>query len=144
MQLILAHYNYNEPEVVASVNSAYSNVHEHGKYAAAPIKDEKEVDSLINEALEKPEEEKEKKKPSALEKVENFLIERYAFRNNIVAGKLEFKPHGKKTWQPMTDFHENSILRELLKAKVKTNLSALRNLLNSDFCELFDPFKNYL
>ncbi|HEY9222097.1 MAG TPA: VapE domain-containing protein [Lutibacter sp.] len=43
----------------------------------------------------------------------------------------------------MNDFIENSILRECLKARIRTNLSALRNLLNSDFCPLFNPFEDY-
>ena len=43
----------------------------------------------------------------------------------------------------MNDYIENSMLRELLKNKVKTNMSGLRNLLYSDFCELFNPFSTY-
>ena len=30
-----------------------------------------------------------------------------------------------------------------MKAKVKCNINTLRNLLRSDFCEQFDPFKDY-
>jgi predicted P-loop ATPase len=43
----------------------------------------------------------------------------------------------------MNDFIENSMLRECLKGRLKTNLSSLRNLLYSDFCELFNPFEDY-
>jgi predicted P-loop ATPase len=43
----------------------------------------------------------------------------------------------------MNDFIENSMLRECLKARIRTNLSSLRNLLNSDFCPLFNPFEDY-
>jgi predicted P-loop ATPase len=43
----------------------------------------------------------------------------------------------------MNDYIENSMLRELLKNKVKTNMSGLRNLLYSDFCELFNPFTTF-
>lgn len=43
----------------------------------------------------------------------------------------------------MNDYIENSMLRELLKNKVRTNMSGLRNLLYSDFCELFNPFTTY-
>jgi predicted P-loop ATPase len=43
----------------------------------------------------------------------------------------------------MNDFIENSMLRECLKARIKTNLSSLRNLLYSDFCPLYNPFENY-
>ncbi|WES98273.1 VapE family protein [Chryseobacterium arthrosphaerae] len=43
----------------------------------------------------------------------------------------------------MTDFAENSILRKILKAKVKCSINSLRNLLHSDYCEMFDPFDVY-
>jgi hypothetical protein len=43
----------------------------------------------------------------------------------------------------MNDFIENSMLRECLKGRIKTNLSSLRNLLYSDFCVLFNPFEDY-
>ena len=43
----------------------------------------------------------------------------------------------------MNDFIENSMLRECLKGRIKTNLSSLRNLLYSDFCELFNLFEDY-
>lgn len=43
----------------------------------------------------------------------------------------------------MNDFIENSMLRECLKGRIKTNLSSLRNLLYSDFCELYNPFEDY-
>ncbi len=43
----------------------------------------------------------------------------------------------------MNDFKENSLLRELLKARIRTNITGLRNTLNSDFCETFNPFENY-
>jgi predicted P-loop ATPase len=49
----------------------------------------------------------------------------------------------KKKWNVMNDFIENSMLRECLKGRLKTNLSSLRNLLNSDFCPLFNPFQDY-
>jgi predicted P-loop ATPase len=61
----------------------------------------------------------------------------------MVSGKLEFQYFGKKKWNVMNDFIENSMLRECLKGRIKTNLSSLRNLLYSDFCELFNPFEDY-
>jgi predicted P-loop ATPase len=61
----------------------------------------------------------------------------------MVSGKLEFQYFGKKKWHVMNDFIENSMLRECLKGRIKTNLSSLRNLLYSDFCELYNPFEDY-
>ena len=67
----------------------------------------------------------------------------------MVSGKLElaFKFQGgiwgKKKWHVMNDFIENSMLRECLKEESKQTLSSLRNLLYSDFCELYNPFEDY-
>jgi hypothetical protein len=93
-------------------------------------------------------------KPTQIDRLELFLSTRYVFRHNIVSGKLEYQqlsnssPLGrsggaKKKWNVMNDFIENSMLRECLKGRIKTNLSSLRNLLYSDFCELFNPFEDY-
>ena len=72
-----------------------------------------------------------------------FLNNRYNFRYNKVLGKLEFKTLKATKWKPMTDFSENSILREILKAKVKCSINSLRNLLHSDYCQIYDPFVAY-
>ncbi len=107
----------------------------------------------------------DKPKPTQIDRLELFLSTRYVFRHNIVSGKLEFldlqgsrlanfaknnkqggeqfQYFGKKKWNVMNDFIENSMLRECLKGRIKTNLSSLRNLLYSDFCELFNPFEDY-
>ena len=85
----------------------------------------------------------DKPKPTQIDRLELFLSTRYVFRHNMVSGKLEFQYFGKKKWNVMNDFIENSMLRECLKGRIKTNLSSLRNLLYSDFCELFNPFEDY-
>ncbi|ENA1815824.1 virulence-associated E family protein, partial [Flavobacterium psychrophilum] len=89
------------------------------------------------------EDDEDKPKPTQIDRLELFLSTRYVFRHNIVSGKLEFQYFGKKKWNVMNDFIENSMLRECLKGRIKTNLSSLRNLLYSDFCELFNPFEDY-
>lgn len=85
----------------------------------------------------------EEEQPSYIDKLENFLNNRYNFRYNQVLGKLEFKTLKAYKYKPMTDFTENSILREILKAKVKCTINSLRNLLHSDYCEMYDPFEDY-
>jgi predicted P-loop ATPase len=85
----------------------------------------------------------EEEQPSYIDKLEMFLNNRYNFRYNKVLGKLEFKTLKATKWKPMTDFSENSILREILKAKVKCSINSLRNLLHSDYCEMYDPFEDY-
>lgn len=140
---ILSDYNYNAQEVTATINSAYSNTHEHNK-STLSISPNGEISkqSKSNKSSEDDTDEEEEK-PSFIDRLENFLNDRYDFRYNVVSGKLEYKTVKAILWKPVTDFVENSILREILKAKVKCNINTLRNLLRSDFCEQFDPFKAY-
>lgn len=132
MGYILSDYNYNTQEVMATVNSAYKNVTEYNK-SNSP----KTADAIESEETE------EEEKPSFIDRLENFLNYRYSFRYNVVTGKLEYKTVKAAIWKPVTDFVENSILREILKAKVKCNINTLRNLLHSDYCQQYDPFKDY-
>lgn len=143
MGYILSDYNYNLQEVTATVNSAYNNTHEHNKSALSisPIGEITGQSKSIKSSNDDTDEEEEK--PSFIDRLETFLNYRYSFRYNVVSGKLEYKATKATLWKPVTDFVENSILREILKAKVKCNINTLRNLLRSDYCEQFDPFKDY-
>jgi Virulence-associated protein E/VirE N-terminal domain len=151
---ILTDFGYDEKEVTQAVNSAYGNIHEHNKLSKITKKEVK--DKVDNSPLseELGEDDEDKPKPTQIDRLELFLSTRYVFRHNIVSGKLEYQqlsnssPLGrsggaKKKWNVMNDFIENSMLRECLKGRIKTNLSSLRNLLYSDFCELFNPFEDY-
>jgi hypothetical protein len=151
---ILNDYNYDETEVNKTVNSAYGNIIEFGKNTTnsnnqkgnLSVNENGEIassskDLSLGEDLGVDDE--DKPKPTVIDKLENFLSNKYIFRHNIVSGKLEFQYFGKKKWNVMNDFIENSMLRECLKARIKTNLSSLRNLLYSDFCPLYNPFENY-
>ncbi|MFT3903581.1 MAG: VapE family protein [Niabella sp.] len=143
MGYILSDYNYDAKEVATTVNSAYSNIHEHNKSTLSiSLNGEISEQSTSNKSSEDDLDEEEEK-PSFIDRLENFLNYRYSFRYNVVSGKLEYKATKATLWKPVTDFVENSILREILKAKVKCNINTLRNLLRSDFCEQFDPFKAY-
>lgn len=140
---ILSDFGYDEKEVTQAVNSAYGNIHEFGKNEKfeQPNKTKKKDNFSITDTTEDDDE--DKPKPTQIDRLELFLSTRYVFRHNIVSGKLEFQYFGKKKWNVMNDFIENSMLRECLKGRIKTNLSSLRNLLYSDFCELFNPFEDY-
>jgi len=137
---ILADYNYDEKEVMAAVNSAYKNTSEHSKKHEAEAKPRSEAKEQGDEAEE---DEEPKKRIPAIDRVENFLLSKYRFRNNTITGRLEYRFLTKKVWNQMNDYIENSMLRELLKNKIRTNMGGLRNLLYSDFCELFNPFSTY-
>ncbi|KAB1154787.1 VapE domain-containing protein [Flavobacterium luteum] len=140
---ILTDFGYDEKEVTQAVNSAYGNSHEFGKnekYEAPknPTPKTQKPTTIIED-----EDDEDKPKPTQIDRLELFLSNKYVFRHNMVSGKLEFQYFGKKKWNVMNDFIENSMLRECLKGRIKTNLSSLRNLLYSDFCVLFNPFEDY-
>ena len=151
---ILADYDYNTQEVMTAVKSAYQNSSEHGtdqfqpknksakSAQSASVKknsDESSVTASLAGTMTLDDEEE----PAQIDKLENFLNNRYKFRYNEVLGKLEYKRVNGKIWKYITDFKENSILREIQKAKVRCSINSLRNLLRSDFCEMYDPFKDY-
>lgn len=140
---ILADYDYNSQEVMAAVRSAYSNAADFNTNAfQSKQKSSKKTTTKVDDRS-LSEVEAEEELPPLIDRLENFLNNRYHFRHNEVLGKLEYKKLNGKVWKPMTDFKENSILREIQKAKVKCSINSLRNLLHSDFCEMYDPFKDY-
>ena len=154
MGYILADYDYNSSEVMNAVKSAYQKTSEHNTDAFQPK--QKSVKSVKSVSVTKTDKvgsnsypsgedlgEAEEELPPLIDRLENFLNNRYNFRYNTVLGKLEYKTLKGKSWKPITDFKENSILREIQKAKVKCSINSLRNLLHSDFCEMYDPFQDY-
>jgi hypothetical protein len=86
-----------------------------------------------------------KKKPKLLliDKIEQFLSGNYAFRFNEVTGRLEIKNRTEETFEPVSDYIENSVLRNLLKNNIRCNQSTLRSILNSNFCPPHNPFNEY-
>jgi hypothetical protein len=136
-------FNFDDKEVSQAVTSAYGNILEFGKTEKANNPNEKQNKKTSKTIDDEDDDDDEKPRVTQIDKLENFLSGKYVFRHNIVSGKLEFQYFGKKKWNVMNDFIENSMLRECLKARIKTNLSSLRNLLYSDFCQLFNPFEDY-
>ena len=154
LSFILTDFGYDEKEVTQTVHSAYGNIHEFGKdeyFEKNRNTKSKSKNAVIPSHAEETPSQKanideiddDKPKPTQIDRLELFLSTRYVFRHNMVSGKLEFQYFGKKKWHVMNDFIENSMLRECLKGRIKTNLSSLRNLLYSDFCELYNPFEDY-
>ncbi len=151
---ILADFGYDAKEVTTAVQSAYQNTAEHNTDKFKPNTKKEKSERLTSDrknsgepSVTKTEDgnfsDEEEEQPSYIDKLENFLNNRYNFRYNTVLGKLEFKTLKAYKYKPMTDFTENSILREILKAKVKCSINSLRNLLHSDYCEMYDPFEDY-
>jgi hypothetical protein len=140
---ILTDFGYDEKEVTQAVNSAYGNLHEFGMNETFQKPKKPSTNNKQPSTNSEDDEDEDKPKPTQIDRLEMFLSTRYVFRHNMVSGKLEFQYFGKKKWNVMNDFIENSMLRECLKGRIKTNLSSLRNLLYSDFCVLFNPFEDY-
>ena len=140
---ILTDFGYDEKEVTQAVNSAYGNIHEFGTNEIKHKAKKPTTQNREPTTSDVEDEDDDKPKPTQIDRLELFLSTRYVFRHNIVSGKLEFQYYGKKKWNVMNDFIENSMLRECLKGRIRTNLSSLRNLLHSDFCPLFNPFQDY-
>jgi hypothetical protein len=140
---ILTDFGYDEKEVTQAVNSAYGNINEFGTNEFNPKQSKPKTPNPKPITSEVEDEDEDKPRPTQIDRLELFLSTRYVFRHNMVSGKLEFQYFGKKKWNVMNDFIENSMLRECLKGRIKTNLSSLRNLLYSDFCVLFNPFEDY-
>jgi Virulence-associated protein E/VirE N-terminal domain/Domain of unknonw function from B. Theta Gene description (DUF3874) len=143
LNFIQTDFNFDDKEVSQAITSAYGNILEFGKTEKATIPNEKQKKQTSKNTDDEDDDDDEKPRVTQIDKLENFLSGKYVFRHNIVSGKLEFQYFGKKKWNVMNDFIENSMLRECLKGRIKTNLSSLRNLLYSDFCELFNPFEDY-
>jgi flagellar biosynthesis GTPase FlhF len=143
LNFILNDFGFDEKEVKQAVNSAYGNIHEFGNNNNKTTQNESKKKKSKELLEDQDDDDDDKPRPTQIDKLENFLSGKYVFRHNIVSGKLEFQYFEKKKWNVMNDFLENSLLRECLKARIKTNLSSLRNLLYSDFCQLFNPFDEY-
>jgi predicted P-loop ATPase len=101
--------------------------------------DDEKVTKLIEEVYAKKEEFGKDKKPT----IETFLSSKYDFRYNEVTGKIEFKISGKKDFEELTDYNLNSIYRKLGKEGYKIGIDRLNKLLQSDFVQMYNPFKEY-
>jgi len=114
---------------------------------------------------------KKKKRKNQIDAIESYLSSHYQLRYNIVTSKLEIRPidslkqgpcdpkyPGETTsnvsrpssfvprpssFLPLTDYQENSLLRELLKNNLKCSASLLRSILYSDYSNFYDPFREY-
>lgn len=117
----IAEFDLPKEEIMSAINSAYKNISEHNT-------EEQKV---------------KKEKISNINKIESFLLNKYEFRFNVVMGTIEYKLQDNNSFQTMTDYTENSMFREILKAGIKCNISNLRSILGSDFCPLYDPFIEY-
>ena len=100
---------------------------------------EDSVEAKPDKESKQEKEEKEEKD----NKIEEYLNNVYDFRYNEITGRTEISFKGKEKFLAMTDFMINSIQRELIKNKIKSSVTGLRNKFCSDFCIKYDPIKEY-
>jgi predicted P-loop ATPase len=75
--------------------------------------------------------------------IEQFLRQHYQFRYNEVTSRIEFKPTAAVNFERLNEYKLNSIYRDLKLNRIKTSVSELRAIINSDFVPVFNPFKDY-
>jgi predicted P-loop ATPase len=99
--------------------------------------------STVTENDKGKEKDKKKQKKNLFDIIERFLQRSYTMRYNVVTAKIEIKRNNKSLYEPMTDYIENSIFRQLHKSNICVSMSKLRSILQSDFCTRYDPFQEY-
>lgn len=72
--------------------------------------------------------------------VEDYLINLYDIRNNIVSNELEIKLKSEENYKVL---NENNLFRELHLKNIKFSMNNLMFLLRSDFVESYNPFFKY-
>jgi hypothetical protein len=113
---------------------------------------------------------RKKKRKNQVDAIEAYISEHYDLRFNTVTSKLEIRrkatepilvppthdptcpaspvarhdfPVTRQDFYPLTDYYENSLLREILKSNLKCSAALLRSILYSDFSTFYDPFRDY-
>lgn len=75
---------------------------------------------------------------------ERYLNKNYEFKKNEVIGRLFIKKVGiKENFELLDETKFNSIARRLDKKGIRISNQKLKTILNSDFVENFNPFKDY-
>jgi len=85
----------------------------------------------------------EENKPPVLQVIINELEKMYDFRYNTVKALIEFSDKDKNEFKEITERFVNSLVIEFKLRGLKTSVSEIEMLLNSDSVELYDPFKEY-
>ena len=74
--------------------------------------------------------------------IEN-LNSKYQFRLNVITKRIEFKLHEDEAYKHLSDNDLNSIWRAINSAGLKCNKGNIKNIINSNFSDKYDPFKDY-
>jgi predicted P-loop ATPase len=71
---------------------------------------------------------------------EDYLLDNYDFRNNIISLEIEISPKGESKW---ASCNENSLWLEIQKKSIKIPINSLIAILKSDFVPNYNPLINY-
>ena len=78
---------------------------------------------------------------------ELYLQDHFEFRNNVLNGKVEFRPKGDADYRPLTERAQNSIVLDMLREGLDNegNPKTLCQLyLHSEAVPVYDPVRDYL
>ena len=78
---------------------------------------------------------------------EMYLQDHFEFRNNVLNGKVEFRPKGDADYRPLTERAQNSIVLNMLREGLDNegNPKTLCQLyLHSEAVPVYDPVRDYL
>ena len=78
---------------------------------------------------------------------EMYLQDHFEFRNNVLNGKVEFRPKGDADYRPLTERAQNSIVLDMLREGLDNegNPKTLCQLyLHSEAVPVYDPVRDYL
>ena len=78
---------------------------------------------------------------------EMYLQDHFEFRNNVLNGKVEFRPKGDADYRPLTERAQNSIVLDMLREGLDNegNPKTLCQLyLHSETVPVYDPIRDYL
>lgn len=123
-ELLAARFGHDPRETRALVRSAYDN--HRGEHATR---------TLAARRVSRSE---------AVGEAEAWLREHYRLRYNVITRRLEIDLEGAGAYEPMDDYRENSIFRDLCHQEIGVTKKNLEYLLRSDFTPHFNPFLAYL
>lgn len=86
------------------------------------------------------------RRKATVAEIEAFLSTQASFRHNVITGQYEMRPigcHEEKDYVEVTDRMVNSLWSRMCKQGGTPRLNDLRNVLESEYVEEFNPFEHY-
>ena len=92
------------------------------------------------------EEKEEKGAKRDIQKMMDFLSERYEFRYNTVMKYTEFVPKAKGWWgfRPVDPIIQNSITLDVQRAGINVSIRDVKNFVNSTFIKQYNPVDDFM